>query len=125
MTESAAVPFVKPHLSILCILGLLHLVGMAGVYLVFGLSAYPRQEWIIESLGAIVCLLPVVHLLRGLSPLPTAVRYLGAMLLLHSIWDALHWPGGPMIDTPMEAWIPRICPGIDAVLGFFLVLRGK
>jgi hypothetical protein len=115
----------KPQLPIMTVLGMLALMWSASVYSAFGLSAYPRQEWLLETLVSIVFVIPVINLLKGPGSFSHAVRAMGVMLLAHSIWDALHWPGSIMINTPIDPRIPMFCPFSDIPLGLWLLIRGK
>jgi hypothetical protein len=118
-------PFVKPVLPTGPILGLIWLTGSAAIYGAFGVTAYPRQEWLLELLASTLFLLPVINLLRGRSGYLSAVRWLGVALLAHSVWDALHWPELPVILTPIEPRLPRLCPLGDLILGALLAVRGR
>jgi hypothetical protein len=118
-------PFVKPVLPTGPILGLIWLTGSASIYGAFGVTAFPRQEWLLELLASAVFLIPVLNLLRGRGSFSTAVRWLGLMLLAHSIWDALHWPELPVVLTPIDPRLARLCPTGDIVLGLWLVVRGR
>jgi hypothetical protein len=115
-------------MGIIPILGTLLLMWSAAAYSVYGLAAYPHQEWLIETLAAIIFVLPVVKLLQGRGHperLGSTIRLIGAMLLLHSVWDALHWPGHAVIHSPVDPFVPRICPFLDLPMGFLLLVRGK
>jgi|GEM_PF-6469266 len=107
------------------IIGMLCLMWAASVYTAYGISAHPRQEWLVESLAGILFLIPVVNLLRGPGSLTVAARLIGGALIAHSVWDALHWPGSPIIQTPIDPWIPQVCPWIDLPVGALLLIRGK
>ena len=96
----------------------------ASVYSAFGLGAYPRQEWIIETIFAVMFILPVIKILRSGAD-TKIIRMIGLMLLAHSGWDALHWPGYAIIHTPIDPSIPKLCPLLDIPLGFLLVVRGR
>ena len=115
----------KPQIPVLPILGVLTLMGSASVYSAFGISAYPRQEWLLEILVGAVFLIPVFNLFRGPGTFSSAVRFLGLALLLHSGWDALHWSMHPIIQTPIDPKIPALCPWIDLPLGVLLLVRGR
>lgn len=115
----------KPQLPLATVVGMLLLMWSASVYSGFGLSAYPRQEWLIELLVAIVMLIPVVNLLVTPGSLSSAVRFVGLALIAHSFWDALHWPGLTLIHTPIDPRITRICPIMDLPMGFWLLVRGR
>ncbi len=115
----------RPDLPFMSVLGSIALIWAASVYSAYGISAFPRQEWLVESLAAILFILPVVALLSQPGKLAPAVRIVGLMLLVHSLWDAAHWPGHAMIDTPIDPWIPKACPAVDVVLGMALLIRGK
>src|SRR5436309_2743447 len=99
---SSALPSTVPVTPIGPILGMLLLMWSASVYSAFGFSAFPRAEWLLEALVAIIFLIPVVNFLRKPGALGASVRIIGLMLLLHSVWDALHWPGHALIDTPID-----------------------
>ena len=121
-TEGSAPPH---QLSLLPILGMMVLMWSASVYSAYGISAYPRQEWLVESLASIIFVIPVLNFFKGSRSMSGAVRLVGAMLLLHSVWDALHWPGQALLQTPIDPWIPRLCPFLDLSLGSWLLARGK
>jgi hypothetical protein len=116
--------FNKPHLPVGSILGVLAMTGSCALYSAAGLSAYPRQEWIMEILVNALFLIPVVNLLRGGGNLSTFVRVLGLMLIVHTGWDAFHWPGSPLIDTPVDPWVPKSLPWFKIPLGVWLIVRG-
>jgi hypothetical protein len=120
MTENT-----RPTLPLLPAMGMIALMWSASVYSGFGLSSFPRQEWLLELLVAAVFLLAVINLLVRPGTLSSAVRVIGAMLILHSVWDALHWPGNILVDTPIDPRIPRLCPVVDLILGPILLIRGK
>jgi hypothetical protein len=101
------------------------LMWSASVYSAFGLSAYPRQEWLVESLVSIIFLIPVINFFKGPGSFTAAVRFVGLMLLAHSAWDLLHWPGHAVIDTPIDPRIPSYCPFMDIPVGIWLLVRGK
>ena len=113
------------RLPFAAVMGLLLLIWSSSVYTSFGISAYPRQEWLVEALVGAIFILPALNLLKGLSQLGTAVRIVGGALILHSLWDALHWPGAALIQTPVDSWLPRTCPFLDLPVGFWLLLRGR
>jgi hypothetical protein len=115
----------QPSVPAIPVLGALLLVWAAATYTTAGLLAYPRQEWLVELLTGAVFVLPVFNLLRGGGSLSGSIRIVGLMLLIHSGWDALHWPGNPVIDTPIDPRIPRICPFLDIPMGMWLLIRGK
>lgn len=115
----------RPKIPFLAITGMILLTWSLSVYSAYGISAFPRQEWLIEVLAALLFLIPVVRMLRGPASLSSAIRFLGAMMILHSVWDALHWPGYIVIDTPIEPWIPKICPILNIPVGFLLLIRGR
>jgi hypothetical protein len=115
----------RPRFSLMTVLGLILLIGAATIYGTYGISAYPRQEWIIELIASVIFILPVMNLLRVPGSLASGVRVLGGALLLHSVWDACHWPGTPLINTPIDPWIPQSCPFIDLPVGTWLLIRGK
>ncbi len=115
----------KPQLPLLPVVGMLLLMWSASVYSGFGISAYPRQEWLLEILTAIVVIIPVLNLLIVPGDYSKAVRLVGATLLLHSVWDALHWPAFTIIDTPIDPRIPKICPIGDIPIGILLLIRGR
>jgi hypothetical protein len=118
-------PDSRPQLSMMTVLGIITLVGAATIYGSYGVTAYPRQEWIIEVLASIIFVIPVINLLRVPGSLATGVRILGGMLVLHSVWDAFHWPGASFIHTPIDPWIPQSCPFIDLPIGTWLLVRGR
>ncbi len=97
----------------------------ASVYSAFGFSAYPRQEWLLETLASIIFLIPVINILRNTAHPASAARILGLMLLAHSGWDALHWPGNSLINTPIDPMFPKICPFLDIPTGILLLIRGQ
>ena len=101
------------------------LIWSASVYSTFGLTAYPRQEWLLELLVGIVFILPIFSFLKGRGSMSASVRVMGAMLLLHTGWDALHWPGHILIHTPLDPRIPLLCTYFDLPLGFLLLIRGR
>lgn len=111
--------------SIPAILGMLALLWSSSVYSAFGIGTYPRQEWLLEVLVSILFALPVLEMLKGPARSVNAVRNMAIALLLHSLWDALHWPGHAWIDTPIDPRIPHLCPWIDLPLGAWLLVRGK
>lgn len=115
----------RPRLSFFITVGIIALSGAAAVYAAYGVSAWPRPEWLIEVLAALIFLIPVFNLTMGKGDLASAARVLGAALLVHSLWDALHWPGFALLDTPIDPWIPQVCPLIDIPIGFWLLLRGR
>ena len=107
------------------ILGATTLTISALTYLYYGATAYPRQEWLLEAEISIIFLLPILTLIRRTKGRDALIRLIGTMLLLHSIWDALHWPGRPIVQTPVNPWLPWICPFFDLPLGFWLVASGN
>jgi hypothetical protein len=107
------------------LLGTLQLAISSGIYAFFGLTAYPRQEWLLEILVSVVFMLPALSLLKGNTTGKSAVRLIGIMLLFHSLWDTLHWPLLSVIDTPIDPRIPQICPYFDIPLGILLLVRGR
>jgi hypothetical protein len=115
----------RPELTMMTVIGVITLISAASVYATYGVSAYPRQEWIVESLAALIFMIPVVNLLRLPGSITSGVRIMGGMLLLHSLWDTLHWPGSGLINTPIDPWIPKWCPIVDVVVGTWLLIRGK
>jgi hypothetical protein len=106
------------------VLGMLVLMWSASVYSAYGLSAYPRQEWLIETLASVLFVIPVVNVLRGVGTLRSQLRWVGALLIAHSLWDALHWPAAPLIQTPIDPWIPELLPWLELPLGAYLLVRG-
>jgi len=107
------------------IAGMLVLMWVSAIYSAYGISAYPRQEWILEVLASVLFIIPVVNLLRVPKSLALAARLIGGMLILHTLWDALHWPDNPLINTPIDPWIPHFCPWIEIPLGSWLLIRGR
>jgi hypothetical protein len=122
-TAPAEIP--RPDVPLGPILGMLLLMWSASVYSAFGLSAYPRQEWLIETLVSVIFLIPVVNFFKGPGSFSTATRFIGLMLLVHSMWDALHWPGLVIIQTPIDPRIPKYCPFLDLPVGAWLLARGR
>ncbi len=116
---------VKPQLPLLPVIGMILLMGSASIYTGFGVSAYPRQEWLLELLISAAVLIPVINFLVVPGDFTKAVRLIGAMLLLHSIWDALHWPMLGWVDTPVDPRIPKLCPLFDIPVGIALLVRGR
>ena len=104
---------------------MLWLMWTASVYSGFGLSAFPRQEWLLETLISIVFLIPVINFLTCRGDFLLGVRIIGVMLLLHSGWDALHWTSLDIVRTPIDPRIPQLCPLFDIPLGILLLLRSK
>lgn len=117
-----------PPLSTPVILGVLSLMGAASTYALFGLAAFPRQEWLLELLAAALFLAPAFSLLRGRGRRSTLIRWVGAALLLHAGWDVLHVGVGAYagpIQTPIEPLLPKICIPIDLIFGVWLAFRGR
>lgn len=94
-------------------------------YAFFGIRAFPDQEWLLETQISIIFLLPIVNLIRRVERRDSLVRLIGGMLILHSVWDALHWPGRPVVLTPVSAWLPQFCPFLDLPLGAWLWIAGN
>ncbi len=115
----------KPNLPFLSFLGVLALLWSSSIYSGFGMAVFPRQEWLLETLVSAVFLIPVVNLLVLPGRLSRDVRMLGAALLLHSCWDALHLPSLHWVQTPIDPRFPLACPYVDIVLGFLLLIRGR
>ena len=119
------IPLKRPQLPFMTALGLLYLTISASSYAIFGLSAYPAQEWLLELLVAIVFLIPAVNLLVTEGKWDSGVRFVAGALLVHSLYGLLHWPSRPWIDTPVPHYIPKLFPVGDIFFGFWLLARGR
>jgi hypothetical protein len=115
----------KPWLSFMTVTGIVLLAMAAGAYGAYGLASFPEPYWLIEGLAAILFVAPIYNVFRGRGTLRTAVRIIGAALIVHAGWDALHWPEFALIQTPVDPWLPRWCPAVDLPVGLWLVLFGK
>lgn len=106
-------------------LGAVYLLGTSLLYAWYGIEAYPRQEWLLEAQVSVIFLLPIVNWLRGPQsgvPREKTVRLIGFMLLLHSAWDAAHWPGRTIVQTAVDPRLPELCPYFDIPLGLLLLI---
>src|SRR5947209_186881 len=62
-------------MELITILGVIALTRAATLYATFGISAYPRPEWLIEVLAAIIYLIPVFQILRAKGDRIRSVRW--------------------------------------------------
>lgn len=107
-------------------LGAVYLLGTSLLYAWYGITAFPRQEWLLEVQVSVIFLLPLVNWLRGPASGVSRERttwIVGLMLLLHSVWDATHWPGLTVVNTPVDPRLPRYCPYFDIGLGLLLLTQ--
>lgn len=103
------------------LIGALYLLLTCTLYAYFSIQAFPRQEWLLGVQVSILLCLPILHLFRpGENPARVS-RLLGLALIAHSFWDSLHWPGFPLIQTPVDPRLPTLCPFLDLALGALLL----
>ena len=109
--------------NVLDLAGTLLLACSCSIYGLYGIRAYPRQEWLLEVLVSLVCLIPCFEILIGLLTFREAARWMGGMLIARSFWDALHWPAIPWIQTPVDPLLPQYAPFIEIPLALLMILK--